>query len=131
MLHRAMLGSFERFIGILIEHYAGEMPSWLAPVQAVVLNITDSQSGYCEEVTNSLIKKGFRVDLDVRNEKIGFKVREHTIQRVPFLIVIGDREVENGQVAVRKRNGDDLGAMSIDDFSQLLTDDVEKMGRIA
>ena len=131
MLHRAMLGSFERFIGILIENYAGEMPVWLAPVQAVVLNITDSQSGYCHEVTNALAKKGFRVETDTRNEKIGFKIREHTIQRVPFLAVIGDREVENGQVAVRRRNGEDLGAMTVEEFSSLLANDVEKMGRIA
>ena len=96
-----------------------------------MLNITDSQSPYCEDVTKALIKKGFRVETDIRNEKIGFKIREHTIQRVPYLIVIGDREVENGQVAVRKRNGDDLGAMSIEDFSTVLANDVEKMGRIA
>ena len=131
MLHRAMLGSFERFIGILIENYAGEMPSWLAPVQAVVLNITDNQSEYCQSVFNSLNGKGFRVETDLRNEKIGFKIREHTIQRVPYLIVIGDREVENGEIAVRARNGDDLGTMSVDDFSQLLQNDVEKMGRVA
>ena len=131
MLHRAMLGSFERFIGILIENYAGEMPVWLAPVQAMVLNITDRQSGYCEEVTKALINNGFRVETDVRNEKIGFKIREHTIQRVPYLAVIGDREVENGQVAVRRRNGEDLGAMTVAEFSALLASDVEKMGRIA
>jgi threonyl-tRNA synthetase len=100
-------------------------------VQAVVLNITDSQSGYCHEVTNALAKKGFRVETDTRNEKIGFKIREHTIQRVPFLAVIGDREVENGQVAVRRRNGEDLGAMTVEEFSSLLANDVEKMGRIA
>ena len=131
MLHRAMLGSFERFIGILIENFAGEMPAWLAPVQAVVLNITDSQSEYCGTVLNTLNKKGFRVESDLRNEKIGFKIREHTIQRVPYLIVVGDREVENGEIAVRARNGDDLGSMSIEDFSRLLQIDVEKMGRVA
>ncbi|MDB4151533.1 threonine--tRNA ligase [Pseudomonadales bacterium] len=131
MLHRAMLGSFERFIGILIENFAGEMPAWLAPVQAVVLNITDSQSEYCGTVLNALNKNGFRVESDLRNEKIGFKIREHTIQRVPYLIVVGDREVENGEIAVRARNGDDLGSMSIEDFSQLLQIDVEKMGRVA
>ena len=131
MLHRAMLGSFERFIGILIENYAGEMPSWLAPVQAVVLNITDNQAEYCQSVFNSLNDKGFRVETDLRNEKIGFKIREHTIQRVPYLIVIGDREVENGEIAVRARNGDDLGVMSVGDFSRLLQIDVEKMGRVA
>ena len=131
MLHRAMLGSFERFIGILIENYAGELPAWLAPVQAVVLNITDSQSDYTNEVSKSLIKKGFRVETDLRNEKIGFKIREHTIQKVPYLLVVGDREVENGQVAVRARNGDDLGSMSIEDFSTLLQTEVEKKGRMA
>ena len=131
MLHRAMLGSFERFIGILIEQYAGELPPWLAPVQAVVLNITDSQSDYTTKVSKSLIKKGFRVETDLRNEKIGFKIREHTIQKVPYLLVVGDREVDNAQVAVRARNGDDLGCMSIDDFSRLLETEVEKKGRTA
>jgi threonyl-tRNA synthetase len=131
MLHRAMLGSFERFIGILIENYAGEMPAWLAPVQATILNITDSQAPYCEDVYKSLLKKGVRVEKDLRNEKIGFKIREHTIQRVPYLLVVGDREIENGQVAVRARNGDDLGSMSIDDFSELLAKEVEKKGRVS
>ncbi len=129
MLHRAMLGSFERFIGILIENYAGEMPPWLAPVQAVAMNITDSQADYCHEVCNVLKNKGFRVEVDLRNEKVGFKVREHTIQRVPYMIVVGDREVESGQIAVRARNGDDLGTMSVDEFSELLLKEVEKMGR--
>jgi len=129
MLHRAMLGSFERFIGILIEQYAGEMPPWLAPVQAVVMNITDSQGDYTQNAVNSLNKKGFRVESDLRNEKIGFKIREHTLQKVPYLLVVGDREVENDQVAVRARNGDDLGAMSIDEFSKLLAGAVEKKGR--
>ncbi len=131
MLHRAMLGSFERFIGILIENYAGEMPPWLAPVQASILNITDSQSGYCEDVAKVLTAKGFRVETDLRNEKIGFKIREHTIQRVPYLLVVGDREIENGQVAVRTRTGEDLGSMLIDDFAQLLAKEVEKKGRIS
>ncbi len=129
MLHRAMLGSFERFIGILIENYAGEMPPWLAPVQAVAMNITDSQADYCHEVCKLLKNKGFRVEVDLRNEKVGFKVREHTIQRVPYMIVVGDREVESGQIAVRARNGDDLGTMSVDEFSELLLKEVEKMGR--
>jgi threonyl-tRNA synthetase len=131
MLHRAMIGSFERFIGILIENYAAEMPPWLAPVQAVILNITDSQSDYCLEVCNSLKRKGFRVETDVRNEKVGFKIREHTIQKVPYLLVVGDREVESGQVAVRARSGEDLGTMTIDEFSSLLTKEVEKKGRTA
>jgi len=131
MLHRAMLGSFERFIGILIENYAGELPPWLAPIQAVILNITDSQAEYCLEVNKSLIQKGFRIESDLRNEKIGFKIREHTIQKVPYLLVVGDREIENGQINVRARNGDDLGAMSIDTFADLLKSEVEKKGRTA
>ncbi|MBT4163013.1 MAG: threonine--tRNA ligase [Gammaproteobacteria bacterium] len=129
MLHRAMLGSFERFIGILIEQFAGEMPPWLAPVQAVVMNITDSQADYCLDAINTLNSKGFRVESDLRNEKIGFKIREHTMQKVPYLLVVGDREVENGQIAVRARNGDDLGVMSVDEFSELLTGSIEKKGR--
>jgi threonyl-tRNA synthetase len=131
MLHRAILGSFERFIGILIEEYAGEMPAWLAPTQAVILNITDSQSDYCLDVVKQLKNKGFRVETDLRNEKIGFKIREHTIQKVPYLLVVGDRELESGQIAVRARNGDDLGSMTIDDFSSLLAIEVEKKGRRA
>ncbi len=131
MLHRAMLGSFERFIGILIEDTAGELPPWLAPTQAVVLNITDHQADYCRDVCASLGQRGFRVESDLRNEKIGFKIREHTIQKVPYLLVVGDRELENGQLAVRARNGDDLGVMSIDDFGTLLAAEVEKKGRTA
>ena len=129
MLHRAMLGSFERFIGILIEQYAGDFPAWLAPTQAVVMNITDSQSDYTLNVVNTLKSKGYRVESDLRNEKVGFKIREHTLQKVPFLLVVGDREVENGQVAVRARNGDDLGTMSIDEFAGLLAENVAKKGR--
>lgn len=130
MLHRAILGSFERFIGVLIEHFAGEFPPWLAPTQAMVMNITDHQSEYAQEVFNTLKNKGFRVESDLRNEKIGFKIREHTIQKVPYLLVVGDREVENGQIAVRARSGEDLGAMSIDEFAKLLTGEIEKKGRI-
>ena len=131
MLHRAMLGSFERFIGILIEHYAGDFPVWLAPVQAVVLNITDSPSDYVQAVTRALSEAGIRVEADVRNEKVGFKIREHTLQKVPYLLVVGDREREAGQIAVRARNGDDLGAMAISDFLALLRKDEEKKGRMA
>jgi threonyl-tRNA synthetase len=131
MLHRAILGSFERFIGILVEHYAGEFPVWLAPTQAIVLNITDSQSKYVEQVVNRLKNKGFRVLSDLRNEKIGFKIREHTLQKIPFLLVVGDREVQNGEVAVRAKNGDDLGSMSVNEFSELLIKSVEKKGRTA
>lgn len=129
MLHRAILGSFERFIGVLIEHYAGAFPVWLAPVQVVVINITDKQADYCATITKSLREQGLRVDLDLRNEKIGFKIREHTLQKVPYLIVIGDREVENQQVAVRSRAGEDLGAMSLDQFATLMQTQLAKRGR--
>ena len=131
MLHRAMLGSFERFIAILIENYAGELPPWLAPVQAMVLNITDRQSDYCQNVCKSLTEKGFRIKSDLKNEKIGFKVREHTIQKVPYLLIAGDREVQDGLISVRARNGDDLGVMTIDEFCHLLNTEVEKKGRTA
>ncbi len=130
MLHRAILGSFERFIGILIEHYEGAFPTWLAPEQAVVMNITDTQAEYVEKVTDSLKNKGFRVEKDLRNEKIGFKIREHTIQKVPYMLVIGDREVETQTVAVRTRGGEDLGIMRIAEFSELLTQDVNRRGRV-
>ena len=129
MLHRAVLGSFERFIGILIEHYEGAFPTWLAPVQAVVLNITDKQSEYCKNIEETLKKRGFRVLADLRNEKIGFKIREHTINKVPYHVVIGDKEVENNTVAVRTRSGEDLGALSIDALVELLQGDVSRYGR--
>ena len=131
MLHRAVLGSFERFIGILIEHYAGDMPAWLAPEQALILNITDKQNDYCRNFEESLKNKGFRVSTDLRNEKIGFKIREHTLQKVPYLLVVGDKEVEKGTVAVRKRGGEDLGAMTFDEFCTLLNQDVANFGRSA
>ena len=130
MLHRAILGSFERFIGILIENYEGAFPPWLAPEQAVVLNITDNQAEYAENVQKTLQNKGFRVFSDLRNEKIGFKIREHTIQKVPYLLVVGDQEVANNTVTVRTRTGDDLGTYSIDDFAKLLADAVAKRGRL-
>ena len=120
MLHRAIVGSMERFLGIMIEHHAGIMPTWLAPIQAVVLNITDSQREFAEEVTQTLVKQGFRVQADLRNEKIGYKIRQHTLQKIPYLLVVGDREAAAGQVAVRLRGGKDLGAMSVADFSQRL-----------
>jgi threonyl-tRNA synthetase len=126
MLHRAILGSIERFIGILIEHYAGSLPFWLAPVQAVVMNITDRQADYCAEVTKSLQDKGFRVDLDLRNEKIGFKIREHTLQRTPYLLVVGDREKEDRSVAIRTRGGEDLGAMPLDAVVSRFNTEAEK-----
>ncbi|MCU7852141.1 MAG: threonine--tRNA ligase [Candidatus Thiodiazotropha sp. (ex Monitilora ramsayi)] len=126
MLHRAILGSLERFIGILIEHYAGALPLWLAPVQAVLLNITDRQADYLQDCLKSLRNNGFRVDSDLRNEKIGFKIREHTLMRVPYLLVIGDREMEEGAVAVRTRTGEDLGAMSLDDFMDRMQGEVNQ-----
>ncbi len=129
MLHRAILGSLERFIGILIENFAGAMPPWLAPLQAVVVNITDKQSEYVLNVKEKLKKQGFRVNSDLRNEKIGFKIREHTMQRVPFILVIGDREVTDQSVAVRTRGGEDLGSMSLEAFSGLLTHAVQQRGR--
>ena len=129
MLHRAILGSFERFIGVLIEHYSGAMPTWLAPEQAIILNITDKQSEYCLNLQETLKNKGFRVAIDLRNEKIGFKIREHTLQKVPYLLIVGDKEVKSDSVAVRKRNGEDLGAQKIEDFCTRLVQDVANFGR--
>lgn len=129
MLHRAILGSLERFIGILIEHYAGKFPLWLAPIQAVVMNITDKQAEYSENLVTLLKKQGIRVNSDLRNEKIGFKIREHTLQCVPFLLVVGDREVETRTMAVRTQQGADLGSMSIDQFVDLVNEAVARKGR--
>ena len=129
MLHRAILGSFERFIGILIEQYAGAMPTWLAPIQAVILNISQNQSAYCKKVEESLKNKGFRVAVDLRNEKIGFKIREHTLQKVPYLLVVGDKEVEAQTLSVRKRGGDDLGSMEISSLCELISRDVDQFSR--
>ncbi len=129
MLHRAVLGSFERFIGVLIEHYAGAMPTWLAPEQAVILNITDRQAEYCGKLEESLKNKGFRAVSDLRNEKIGFKIREHTLQKIPYLLVVGDKEVESGTVAVRTRGGEDLGTMTFEDFCDHLNQDIACFGR--
>ena len=130
MLHRAILGSMERFIGILIEEHAGKLPAWLAPVQAVALNITDGQADYAQEVVNVLRKQGFRAECDLRNEKIGLKIREHTLQRVPYLLVLGGRELENRTVAVRTRNGADLGAMPLEAFAEKLREEVASHGRV-
>ncbi len=129
MLHRAILGSFERFIGILVEHYEGAFPAWLAPVQAAVLNITDAQHDYAKAVEESLKNNGFKALADLRNEKVGFKIREHTLDKVPFLLVVGDREMETGTVAVRARNGEDLGVMSLDGFKTHLSSVVARRGR--
>ena len=131
MLHRAILGSFERFIGILIEHYEGAFPAWLAPTQAVILNISEKQSEFVQQVEKTLLGKGFRVKTDLRNEKIGFKIREHTLQKIPFLLVVGDKEVENQQVAVRTRCGKDLGVVGLDDFAAMLEAAIAMRGRQA
>lgn len=131
MLHRATLGSFERFIGILIEHYEGAMPTWLAPTQAIILNITDRQAGYAQKLGKMYAESGFRVNADLRNEKIGFKIREHTLMKVPYLLIIGDKEMEDNTVAVRTRSGEDLGVMSIEAFEKLLTNSILKRGRAA
>ena len=129
MLHRAILGSLERFIGILIEHYAGNLPTWLAPKQAVVMNITDRQDEYCAKIAESLKNQGFRVETDLRNEKIGFKIREHTLQKVPYQLVVGDREMENDSVAVRTRGGKDLGSMPVSEFAEKLAAEIASRGR--
>ena len=124
MLHRAIVGSLERFIGILIEESAGALPAWLAPVQVAVLNITDAQADYVRSVAKTLQNQGLRVNLDLRNEKITYKIREHSMQKLPYLIVVGDKEMAAGTVAVRARGGQDLGAMSLDAFVQKITADI-------
>ena len=129
MLHRAILGSFERFIGILIEQHEGAFPFWLAPQQAIVINITDSQAEYAKKVTQTMQNEGFRVNSDLRNEKIGFKIRGHSMQRVPYLLVVGDKEIENGTVAVRTRDGEDLGSMTIEEVISLFQCDTDKRSR--
>jgi threonyl-tRNA synthetase len=130
MLHRAMFGSLERFIGILIEHHAGKLPTWLSPVQAVVMGITERQEKYCEEVAENLKNQGLRVETDLRNEKINFKIREHTLKRVPYLLIAGDREVEAHTLAVRTRNGKDLGSVATAELSGLLSEEVASRGRL-
>ncbi|MHB8474735.1 MAG: threonine--tRNA ligase [Steroidobacteraceae bacterium] len=130
MLHRAMFGSLERFIGILIEHHAGRLPTWLSPVQAVVMGITERQEKYCLEVAENLKKQGLRVETDLRNETLKFKIREHTIKRVPFLLVAGDREVEGRTLAVRTRGGKDLGSLGLTELTALLCDEVASRGRL-
>jgi len=124
MLHRAIVGSLERFIGILIEQHSGALPAWLAPVQVSVLNITDAQSDYCREIVEMLRNQGLRADLDLRNEKITYKIREHSLQKLPYILVIGDKEKAAGAVAVRGRGNKDLGVMSIDAFMQLIASDI-------
>jgi len=124
MLHRAILGSLERFIGILIEEHAGALPVWLSPVQVAILNITDAHADYTQTVAKNLTKSGFKVITDLRNEKIGFKIRENTLQKIPYLLIIGGREVEEQQVAVRLRNGEDKGSMSLETFIEQLNADI-------
>ncbi len=128
MLHRAIVGSMERFVGILIENHAGAMPAWLAPVQVVVLSITDKQAPYAAEIEQSLIKQGFRVQSDLRSDKIGYKIREHSLQKIPYLVVVGEKEKQSGQVAVRGRGGRDLGILSQQAFCELLRAEVESRG---
>ena len=130
MLHRAMFGSLERFTGILIEHHAGKLPMWLSPVQAVVMGITDRQDKYCQEAAENLRNQGLRVETDLRNETLKFKIREHTIKRVPFLLVAGDREVEGHTLAVRTRGGKDLGSLELKELITLLCDEVASRGRL-
>src|SRR5687768_1316369 len=125
MLHRAIVGSFERFIGILIEHYAGAFPLWLAPHQLVVMNITERQAEYALAVKNKLVNQGFRVILDLRNEKISYKIREHSLQKLPYQVVVGDKEMQAGTVAVRTRSGEDLGAMSLEAFTARLRNEAQ------
>jgi len=129
MLHRAVLGSLERFVGILIEHYAGAFPAWLAPYQVAVMCITDRQAEYTQKLEKTLRNRSFRVKSDLRNEKIGFKIREHTMHKIPYLLIVGDRELEESTVAVRTRSGEDLGSMDLDKFCQILLDDIARRGR--
>ena len=126
MLHRAILGSFERFIGILIENYSGNLPIWLCPLQIVVMGITDRNNDACLDTKSKLIKYGFRASVDTRNEKVGFKIREHTMQRIPFLIIIGDKEEENNEISVRTREGKDLGKMTLDKFKLIMDESISK-----
>ena len=130
MLHRALFGSLERFIGILIEHYEGAFPIWLSPDQAVVANITGEQIEYCKEITKSLRNKGFRVTSDLRNEKIGFKIREHSMSRVPFILVVGEREKDSRTVSVRSRDGTDLGKKTLDEVLYILEEGIKQLGRL-
>jgi threonyl-tRNA synthetase len=130
MLHRAIIGSMERFIGVLIEHHAGAMPPWLAPTQAVIANISESQREYAHSVAQALKKQGFRVDVDLRNEKITYKIRALALQKLPYILVVGDKEVQAGQVAVRARGGADLGTMTLEAFAARLGEDVARRRQV-
>jgi threonyl-tRNA synthetase len=125
MIHRAILGSLERFIGILIEEFSGKFPTWLSPNQVTVMNITDKHGDYCRQVVKKLKESGIRAKADLRNEKIGFKIREHTLKRVPYLLVVGDQEMAANEIAVRTRSGEDLGKLSVDDFIAKLSEEVK------
>ena len=125
MIHRAILGSLERFVGILIEHYSGNLPLWLSPVQVILLNITDSQREYTSSINDKLIGLGFRSECDLSNEKIGYKIRNHAMTRVPYMIIIGDKELQSKTVSVRDRAGNDLGTMSIEKFSELIKKEID------
>ena len=124
MLHRAIVGSLERFIGILIEQHSGALPAWLAPTQVVIANITDAQADYVTEIAKSLQKQGLRVHADLRNEKITYKIREHSLQKVPYILVVGDKEKANGTVAVHARGNQDLGVMALEDFLVKISADI-------
>ncbi len=123
MIHRALMGSLERFIGVLIEHYGGVFPLWFAPVQARILNITDAQAEYCEEVYTRLRKAGVRIEKDLRNEKLNYKIREAQMAKIPYMLIIGDKEKDNATVTVRLRNGKNIADMSIDDFAKKVADE--------
>jgi len=129
MLHRAIFGSLERFFAILLEHHAGRLPAWLSPVHAVLMPITDKQAPYVQAAAEALKHQGFRAQTDLRNEKVGFKIREHTLQRVPYLLVVGDKEVAANLVSVRSRNGKDLGTMTLASFSERLRLELDSRGR--
>jgi len=128
MLHRAIVGSMERFIGILLENCAGALPTWLSPLQAVVLSITDSQSDYAQAVAQTLKKQGFRIGADLRGDKIGYKIREHSLQKIPYLVVVGEKEKQAAQVAVRVRGGKDLGVMTVESLMERIGADVSSKG---
>ena len=125
MIHRVVLGSIERFIGVITEHFAGAFPAWLAPVQVKVLPVTDRAEEYAKEISAKLDAAGFRVEVDGRNEKIGKKIREATLEKIPYMLVVGDRDMENQTVSVRMRSGEDLGAMSLEDFTAKLKEVVD------
>jgi len=127
MIHRALMGSLERFIGVLIEHYAGAFPLWLAPAQVRVLNITDAQAEYCEQLYSQLRKLGVRVEKDLRNEKLNYKIREAQMAKTPYMLIIGDKEKENGTVTVRLRDGKNLPEMTVADFAVKITDECKEL----